>query len=46
LAGAIPDEEILDAVEESYRLVVTGLPKKRRPAGWEDVGPPEEKVNP
>ena len=38
LAGAIPDEEILDAVEESYQLVVTGLPKKHRPAGWETVG--------
>jgi predicted DNA-binding protein (MmcQ/YjbR family) len=36
--GAIPDEEVLDAVEESYRLVVTGLPKKRRPAGGETVG--------
>jgi predicted DNA-binding protein (MmcQ/YjbR family) len=41
--GAIPDEELLEAVEESYRLVVTGLPKKRRPPGWEDVGAPEEK---
>jgi len=38
LAGAIPDEEILDAVEESYRLVITGLPKKHRPPGWETVG--------
>jgi len=37
LGGAIPDEEIFDAVAESYRLVVTGLPKKHRPAGWEDV---------
>jgi predicted DNA-binding protein (MmcQ/YjbR family) len=42
LAGAIPDEEILEAVEESYRLVVGGLAKKHRPAGWEDVGIPEE----
>ena len=38
--GAIPDEEILDAVEESYRLVVIGLPRKHRPAGWESVGQP------
>jgi predicted DNA-binding protein (MmcQ/YjbR family) len=37
-SGAIPDEEILEAVEASYRLVVTGLAKKRRPAGWETVG--------
>jgi predicted DNA-binding protein (MmcQ/YjbR family) len=33
--GAIPDDELLEAVEESYRLVVEGLPKKHRPAGWE-----------
>jgi predicted DNA-binding protein (MmcQ/YjbR family) len=30
--GAIPDEEILEAVDESYRLVVAKLPKKDRPA--------------
>jgi predicted DNA-binding protein (MmcQ/YjbR family) len=33
--GAIPDEELLEAVEESYRLVVGGIPKKHRPAGWD-----------
>jgi predicted DNA-binding protein (MmcQ/YjbR family) len=38
LAGSIPDDEIIEAVEESYRLVVSGLPKKHRPLGWEDVG--------
>ena len=38
LAGAIPDDEVVEAVEESYRLVVSGLPKKHRPPGWEDVG--------
>ena len=37
IGGAIPDEEILDAVAESYLLVVSGLPKSLRPAGWEDV---------
>jgi len=42
LAGAIPDDELLDAVEQSYRLVVGGLPKKRRPTGWETVGSTEE----
>jgi predicted DNA-binding protein (MmcQ/YjbR family) len=38
LNGAIPDDELLEAVEESYRLVVEGLPKKHRPTGWETVG--------
>jgi predicted DNA-binding protein (MmcQ/YjbR family) len=37
LTGAIPDDEIIEAVEESYRLVVSGLAKKHRPAGWETV---------
>ena len=34
--GAISDEELLEAVDESYRLVVAKLPKRDRPAGWED----------
>ena len=46
LGGAIPDDELLDAVEESYRLVVAGLARKRRPAGWETVGAPEEQERP
>jgi predicted DNA-binding protein (MmcQ/YjbR family) len=33
--GTIPDEDLLDAVEESYRLVVAKLPKKHRPSGWD-----------
>ena len=33
--GAIPDDEILEAVDESYRLVVSGLPKKARPTDWD-----------
>ena len=33
--GAIPDEEILDAVDISYELVVSRLPKKHRPEGWD-----------
>jgi predicted DNA-binding protein (MmcQ/YjbR family) len=33
--GAIPDDEIIEAVDESYRLVVARLPKKHRPTGWE-----------
>ena len=36
-AGAIPDEDLLDAVDESYRLVVEGLPKKLRPDGWDQA---------
>ncbi|MEI7057456.1 MmcQ/YjbR family DNA-binding protein [Nocardioides sp. CCNWLW239] len=33
--GAIPDEEILEAVDESYAAVVTKLPKRLRPEGWD-----------
>ena len=32
VGGAIPDEEILEAIDESYRMVVAKLPKKDRPA--------------
>jgi predicted DNA-binding protein (MmcQ/YjbR family) len=35
LGGAIPDDELLEAVDESYRMVVDGLPKKLRPDGWD-----------
>lgn len=43
LTGPIPDDELVDAVEESYRLVVEGLPKKHRPPGWETVGAGEHR---
>jgi predicted DNA-binding protein (MmcQ/YjbR family) len=33
--AGIPDEELLEAVDESYRLVVRKMPKKDRPQGWE-----------
>ncbi len=33
--GAIPDGEILEAVDESYARVVGKLPRKHRPEGWE-----------
>jgi predicted DNA-binding protein (MmcQ/YjbR family) len=33
--GAIPDDELLEAVDESYRIVVSKLPKKHRPDGWD-----------
>ncbi len=32
VGGEIPDEEILEAIDTSYDLVVAGLPKKHRPA--------------
>jgi predicted DNA-binding protein (MmcQ/YjbR family) len=31
-AGAIPDDELLEAVDASYEAVVSRLPKKDRPA--------------
>lgn len=37
IGGAIPDEEIREAVEESYRLVVAKLPKRDRPEGWDSA---------
>jgi len=35
LGGAIPDDELVEAVQESYRLVVARLPKRDRPDGWD-----------
>ena len=35
--GTISDREILEAVDDSYLLVVSKLPGKRRPAGWDGV---------
>ena len=32
IGGAIPDEELLEAVDASYQAVVSKLPKKDRPA--------------
>jgi predicted DNA-binding protein (MmcQ/YjbR family) len=32
LRGAIPDEELLEAVDASYDTVVAKLPRKERPA--------------
>jgi len=32
LSGAIPDEELLEAVDASYDMVLSKLPKKERPA--------------
>lgn len=36
-SGEIPDDELLEAVDESYRLVVEKLPRKHRPAGWDEA---------
>jgi predicted DNA-binding protein (MmcQ/YjbR family) len=33
--GAIPDDELLEAVDVSYELVVSKLPRKHRPEGWD-----------
>jgi len=33
IGGAIGDEELLEAVDASYRAVVSKLPRKDRPAG-------------
>ncbi len=33
VGGAIPDEELLEAIDASYAAVVSRLPKKQRPAG-------------
>ena len=35
LGGAIPDEELHAAVDDSYTLVVAKLPRRLRPDGWE-----------
>lgn len=32
----IPDDELLEAVDESYRLVVGKMPKRDRPDGWDE----------
>jgi predicted DNA-binding protein (MmcQ/YjbR family) len=35
LSGGILEDELLEAVDESYRLVVAKLPRKHRPDGWD-----------
>ena len=34
-SGTIPDDDLEEAVDESYRLVVSKLPKRDRPPGWD-----------
>lgn len=36
----VPDDELLEAVDESYRLVVGRMARKDRPEGWDRVGEP------
>lgn len=36
LDGSIPEDELLEAIDESYALVVARLPKKHRPEGWDE----------
>jgi predicted DNA-binding protein (MmcQ/YjbR family) len=33
IGGAIPDDELLEAIDASYEAVVSKLPKRERPAG-------------
>lgn len=33
--GQIPDDELLEAVDVSYELVVAKLPRRHRPEGWD-----------
>ncbi len=35
LSGAIPDDELHEAVDRSYELVVSRIAKKNRPVGWD-----------
>ncbi len=37
LDGVVPDDEVRAAVDVSYRLVVSRLPRKHRPDGWEEA---------
>jgi predicted DNA-binding protein (MmcQ/YjbR family) len=34
VGAGIPDDEVREAVDVSYELVVSRLPKKHRPDGW------------
>jgi predicted DNA-binding protein (MmcQ/YjbR family) len=33
VGGAIPDDELREAIDASYHAVVGGLPKRERPTG-------------
>jgi predicted DNA-binding protein (MmcQ/YjbR family) len=36
IGGGIPDDDLRDAVDVSYTLVVSRLPRRHRPAGWDE----------
>jgi predicted DNA-binding protein (MmcQ/YjbR family) len=38
IGEGIPDDELLEAVDESYARVVARLPRKHRPDGWDVTG--------
>ncbi|HLN78910.1 MAG TPA: MmcQ/YjbR family DNA-binding protein [Nocardioidaceae bacterium] len=42
VGGSIPDDEIFEAVDTSYDLVVSRLPKKHRPPAPPDGQPPAQ----
>jgi predicted DNA-binding protein (MmcQ/YjbR family) len=35
VGGAIPLDELLEAIDDSYQLVVSKMPKYQRPDGWD-----------
>lgn len=35
LGGGIPDDDLVEALDRSYELVVGRMPKRHRPAGWD-----------
>ena len=35
--GAIPGAELLEAIDDSYLIVVSKLAEKRRPPGWDEA---------
>lgn len=37
--GTIEEDELLEALETSYEIVVSGLPRRRRPGGFEPRRP-------
>jgi predicted DNA-binding protein (MmcQ/YjbR family) len=39
LSGALPDQFVRDMIEDSYDLVVSKLPRSRRPPGWSEPSP-------
>jgi predicted DNA-binding protein (MmcQ/YjbR family) len=38
IGGGIPDDDLCEAVDVSYALVVSRLPRKHRPVGWDEEG--------